>query len=531
MFDKGDGTYDGFCFSCGTYVSDPYHDKPKDYKPQSLVKSKEEIEAEIKEVGTYKTVSLPDRKLKQEYLEYFGIKIGLSETDGTTPVTHYYPYYVDDELIGYKVRLIENKRMWAIGSTKGADFFGWQQAVQTGGKKLFVTEGECDAVALFQIFKEHNKGTQYADYNPAVVSLSNGSGGASKQFAKMLPEIRKHFKEIILVFDNDAPGKKAVEDVLRIAPDAMVASLPSKDANQCLIDGRSKAAYNACQFNAQKPKNTRLVFGHDLHESAKERPELGFSWPWKHLTKSTRGIRFGETIYIGAAQKMGKSDVVNTLAAHFIQEHNWKIFLVKPEEENKRTYKMVAGKIAGKFFHDPNRPFDEVAFNEAGKVIADKLMMLNLYQDVNWETVKMDIREAVALGCKAVVLDPLTNFSNGLDSASANVLLQKIAQEAAALALDLNIVMILTCHLRNPDSGLPHERGGEVLSSQFAGSRAMARSCHLMLGLEGNRDPALTPEQRNMRKLVTLEDRNWGENGRFGLYWDAATGLFHEINN
>lgn len=529
VFDKGDGTYDGYCFACGVYESNPYGDKPPGYKPTAIVKSPEQIEAEIKDVSTYKTVDLPDRKLKKEYLEYFGIKIGLSETDGATPVTHYYPYYNGDELIGYKVRLIENKRMWAIGSTKNADFFGWQQAIQTGGKKLFITEGECDAVALFQIFKEHNKGTQYADYNPAVVSLSNGSGGASKQFAKMLPDIRRHFKEIILVFDNDEPGKKAVEDVLRIAPDAMVAALPSKDANQSLIDGRSKAAYNACQFNAQKPKNTRLVSGNDLHEAGKEPPQFGISWPWEHITKATRGIRLGETIYIGAGQKQGKSEIVNTLAAHFIKEHGWKVFLVKPEESNKKTYKLVAGKLVGKFFHDPTKEFDEKAYDEAGKVLDDHLYMLNLYQHVGFDTLKADIRAAAAEGCKAIIIDPITNLTNGMDAASANVKLQEIAQELSAMALDLNVVIFIFCHLRNPDSGPPHERGGEVLSSQFAGSRAMARSCNLMLGLEGNRDPNLRPEERNLRTLVLLEDREHGETGKYKLYWDHTTGLFNEI--
>lgn len=530
VFQKDDGTYDGYCFACGTYVSHPYHDKPKDYKPQAIVKSKEEIQAEIEEVGTYQTVSLPDRKLKKEYLEYFGVKIGLSESDGETPVTHYYPYKIGDELIGYKVRLIENKRMWAVGSTKGADFFGWDKAVQTGGKKLFVTEGELDAVALFQIFKEQNKGTQYAEYNPAIVSLSNGAGGASRQFAKMLPEIRKHFKEIILVFDNDSPGKQATEDVLKLAPDALVATLPSKDANQCIIDGRNKAAYNACQFNAQKPKNTRLVSGNDLHESSKEPPQYGISWPWEHITKATRGIRLGETIYIGAGQKQGKSEIVNTLAAHFIKEHGWKVFLVKPEESNKKTYKLVAGKLVGKFFHDPNKPFDEDAYDKAGEVLKDKLFMLNLYQHVGWDTLKADIRSAAAEGCKAIVIDPITNLTNGMDAASANVKLQEIAQELSAMALDLSVVIFIFCHLRNPDSGPPHERGGEVLSSQFAGSRAMARSCNLMLGLEGNRDPNLQPEERNLRTLVLLEDREFGETGRYKLYWDASTGLFNEIN-
>jgi twinkle protein len=266
-----------------------------------------------------------------------------------------------------------------------------------------------------------------------------------------------------------------------------------------------------------------------LHEAGKEPAVYGASWPWKHITEATRGIRLGETIYIGAGQKQGKSEVVNTLAAHFIREHGWKVFLCKPEEANKKTYKLVAGKLAGKFFHDPTKPFDEAAYDKAGREIGDNLMMLDLYQHVDFATLKGDIRQAVLEGCKAIIIDPITNFTNGMDAASANTKLQEIAQELAAMALDLNVVIFIFCHLRNPDSGLPHERGGEVLSSQFAGSRAMARSCNLMLGLEGNRDPNLSPEERNVRTLVLLEDREFGQTGRYGLYWDASTGLFNEM--
>lgn len=529
MFEKEGGGYDGFCFSCGTYVANPYEDKPEGYKPTRITKSPEQIKAEIEEVGEFQTLALPDRKLRKDSLEYFGIKIGVSEQDGDTPVSHYYPYYKGEELTGYKVRLIQDKKMWAIGSIKGADFFGWQQAIAVGAKKLFVTEGELDAVALYQIFSDQNKGTAYEKYKPAIVSLSNGAGGAAKQFTAMLPEIRKFFKEIVLVFDNDAPGQQAVQEVLKICPEATVATLPAKDANDCLIQGRSKAAYNACQFNAQKPKNTRLVSGNDLHEKAKAPPVYGVSWPWKHITEATRGIRLGETIYIGAGQKQGKSEVVNTLAAHFIREHDWKVFLIKPEESNNKTYKLVAGKLAGKIFHDPNKPFDEDAYNKAGEILHDKLFMLNLYQHVGWETMKADIRAAAAEGCKVIMIDPITNLTNGMEASVANTKLQEIAQELSAMALDLNVVIFIFCHLRNPDSGPPHERGGEVLSSQFAGSRAMARSCNLMLGLEGNRDPNLSREERNVRTLVLLEDREHGETGKFKLYWDMHTGLFNEI--
>lgn len=530
VFLQDDGTYDAFCFACGKAEPNPYGDKPPGYRPQIKIKTPEEIEEEIKEYSEYLTADIPDRKLRKSSLEYFGVKVGVSEEDGVTPYSVYFPYHKNGELSGYKARVLNPKKMWAVGEIKDCDLFGWQQALKTGAKKLFITEGEFDAVALYQIFKDANKHTAYAHLDPAVVSLRTGAGNAKKDLPAVIKKLKQHFKEIILVFDTDEPGKKAAEEVMKIIPDVMVATLPGKDANECLLEGKSKACYNACQFNAAKPKNTRLVNGNELHESAKEMPKIGMRWPWKHITKTTRGLRFGETIYIGAGAKQGKSEIVNTLAAHFIKEYDLKVFLVKPEESNKKTYKLVAGKFEGKFFHDPEKEFDMDAYNRAGEAMKDHLFMLNLYQHVGWDSLKEDIRHACTVeGCKVVMIDPITNLTNGMDAASANVKLQEIAQELSAMALDLDILIFIFCHLRNPDAGPPHERGGEVLSSQFAGSRAMSRSCNMMLGLEGNKDPNLSPEERNMRTLVLLEDREFGEVGRFKLYWSNQTGLFNEV--
>lgn len=531
VFLEDNGKYTGFCFACNTRVENPYGDKPADYKPVIKVKTDEEIRQELEEISQYASHPIPSRKLKAEYLNVYGVKVGVSEIDGETPNSAFFPYAdADGKIVGYKARLLEEKRMWGVGSLKNVMFFGWHFAITTGAKRLYITEGEFDAVALFQIFKDKSKGTQYADFNPAIVSLSHGASSAVRDIQRHLPEIRKYFKEIVLVFDNDVPGKNAAEAVVKLLPEVMVANLPCKDANEALIEGKSVACYNACQFNATKPKNTRIVSANSLHELGKQAPKFGLSWPWGHITKATRGIRFGETIYIGAGQKQGKSEVVNTLAAHFIREHGLNVFLVKPEEANAKTYKLVAGKLAGKFFHDPTKDFDEQSYDEAGKVIENHLFVLDLYQHVGWESLKEDIRVAATTNnCKVVIIDPITNLTNGMEAGAANVKLQEIAQELSAMALDLNIVIFIFCHLRNPDSGPPHERGGEVLSSQFAGSRAMARSCNLMLGLEGNRDPNLDPEERNMRTLVLLEDREYGEVGRFRLYWDNTTGLFNEL--
>ena len=223
---------------------------------------------------------------------------------------------------------------------------------------------------------------------------------------------------------------------------------------------------------------------------------------------------------------------MNALGKHFIVEHDWDCLFVKPEESNKKTIKLLAGKVASTRFHDPEVEFDHEAFKKAGEVLkGDKVFMVDLYQHLGWESTKQDITAFAGRNSKdkVVFIDPLTNFTNGMNSADANVKLQEIAQELAAMAKDLNLLIFIFCHLRNPDSGTPHDRGGAVLTSQFAGSRAMERSCNYMFGLEGNKDPLLTPRERNMRRLVLLADREFGEVGHVDLYWDSATTQFNEI--
>ena len=50
-----------------------------------------------------------------------------------------------------------------------------------------------------------------------------------------------------------------------------------------------------------------------------------------------------------------------------------------------------------------------------------------------------------------------------------------------------------------------------------------------MIGLEGNKDPNVEPEARNIRWLNILEDREFGNSARVPLYWNRNTTLFKEL--
>ena len=529
VFEEG-GVYTGFCFACDTYIPDPYSNKPKGYKPAILARSQADIQEELGFIfSSLPTIAYKERLLEQQSLAHFGIKTAVSEVDGVSPTVYYFPYNKGKELIAYKARLVADKRMWGVGSLKDVDLFGWQQALNTGARKLFITEGEFDAVALWQSLVAKQKGTAWETYLPAVVSLPSGSNSASRSIVGHLNDIQSMFQEVVLVFDMDEQGQKACQEVTKILPKAVVATLPSKDANQCLIDGRKNALVNAVLFKTTAHKNSRLVNLYDIWDEACKPVEWGLSWPWKQLTDATRGIRFGETYYIGAGVKMGKSEVVNAIASHLVLEHGLKVLLAKPEEANRKTVRMIAGKAVGKIFHDPKIPFDPVAFNKAKELVNKRILALDIYQHLGWQTLRQDIVSAVEQGCKAVFIDPITNLVNGIDAANTNTVLQSIAQDLAAMAKDFDIVVFIFCHLKAPETGPPHERGGKVQSFQFSGSRAMMRSCNYMIGIEGDKDPDKPIEERNIRKIVMLEDREFGTSGYFRLYWDERTGLFNEL--
>jgi len=549
--DPETGKVDGYCFSCGKPVANPYG-SPKTVDDVDLPepKTESEIQDEILEVSSFPTVSVKQRKLRDSYLKKFGIKTSLSEEDGKTPTAMYFPVTKDGVLSGYYVKaLSESKHQWAIGDVKKAEPFNWQNAKNSGAYRLIIVEGREDAVATEAMFDLHGK----EEYKPAIIALPNGVKSVKSSLTQVATEINRKFKEIVIVYDDDEAGKKAVEETMLIFPSALTVTLPGKDPNECLIEGRGKAAYKAMSFQATKPKNTRIVSAKDLHEAGRTPTEPGIlSWPFPKLNKLMRRLRTGETVYVGAGVKMGKSERLDASAAHIMEEDDVPILVIKPEQGNIQTYKKLAGKLTARKFDDPDADFDFDAYDKAGDKLADKLHMIDLYQHMDWDTMKADITyAATSLGVKAVFIDPITVLTNGMSAADANTKLSEVAQDMSAMAKDLDIVIFIFCHLKAPEGNLskearlkkyakgqytqlgncPHEYGGDVLSAQFAGSRSMMRSCNLMIGLEGNKDPEVPEEVRNMRNLVILEDREFGNSDRINLYWNKNTTLFKEIND
>lgn len=456
--DPETGKVDGFCFACNLYFPDPYGDgRTVDDVELPKAKTEEEIQAEIAEVDGYPVVDIKTRRLRGKYLDLFGIKVSLSEEDGKTPTAMYFPIHKEGKLSGYYIRTLSDpKYQWALGDVKKAEPFGWQRARKSGAYKLIIVEGKEDAVAVEAIFDREGD----EKYHPAVISLPNGVHSVKHSLGQIAQEAGNTFKEIVICFDGDEAGKKAVEEAMLLFPQATVATLPEKDPNDCIIKGKTKAAYKALSFNTHRPKNTRLIKANsEIHMIARTPTQHGeLTWFSPTLQKLLRGVRLGETVYEGAGVKMGKSELLNMQAAHHIKSDGVPVMVAKPEEETKLTYKLMANKMVERVFHDPDVEFDYEAYDRAGEMMEDKLYMLDLYQHMGWDTLRSDIIYAANDGVKAVFIDPITNLTAGMNPSDANSFLTGMARDVSSIAKDKQIAVFMFCHLKAPDGNLTREQ-------------------------------------------------------------------------
>lgn len=471
VFLEEDGRYTGWCFSCQTYVANPYNDKEEGYvPPKPKVKDPEQVRKELEGVSKFPQEALRNDKIEKWVVQHFGVRLGFDQETASEVRAHYYPYYKDGVLKAYQVKILEGKKFFSMGDFSKVEPFGWEQAVKAGGKKLFITEGQKDAMALTQVMKKFSNASRM----PAVISLPNGV----KSVDKMQPYLKRleRWAEVVLCFDMDDAGRQAVKNFLLMYPEAKVATLPLKDSHDMLMAGREEELFQAVMFNAKTQLPDKLKRSSDVWDLASHRPEQGLSWPWPSLTELTRGIRRGEGYYVGGGVKLGKSCIVNELAQHLIVEHDLPVFLCKPEEENHITAQKLAGVATDSIFHDPRKEFDKEAFERGKRLIDDKAIMYGEYGKVEWSQLKREIRYVVVTeGVKDIIIDPITCLTVGLGSGEANERLVEIAADLAAMAKELQFTYYVFCHLNAPQSGPPHERGGHVLSTQFAGSRAMMR--------------------------------------------------------
>jgi len=518
-------------------------------------------------------LAIEDRGITKKTAEHFGVRTAICPADGSTPVAHYFPYTEKGEVVGFKKRDLklhkkEKRHFTTVGIVKVdvVDLFGTNVGNSSGGKKVWIVEGEYDALICYQVLKN-----SYPRGNPTVLSIGFGTGNAVRHIGqKQCTKFLNKFTEKTTAFDNDSAtveerskgirkGNEATAEVYGLLPEIFVAALPeSKDPCQVFSEEGETQLY----WMLMKPVRFTpegFVKYEDIRDEALELPKLGKEWPWPSVTKKTLGRRLGEGIYFGAGVKMGKSELANKLIEHIVKtEKNvlgqpQKAAVFKFEEKPAETIKKVAGKFYRKDYVNPEKIIfidndglevdvwgDEIRDNEnyftpeelekAVDDVGPRLVTYNNYGRCNWDELKGAIRHAVLVDhIQDIFIDPITRLTAGMSASEANGELERFADEISKMSQDLGFTYYCFCHLKAPTPPQkPHEFGGKIWSAQFRGSRAMMQCCHYMMGLEGNKDSEVSEKVRNTRYLVCLDDRKFGRTFKIPLFYDTDTGDFDE---
>ncbi|WAX14208.1 DNA primase/helicase [Escherichia phage ECO319P1] len=488
----------------------------------------EERAAVLAEVDELPIQELTSRGIRKEIAERYGVRVGLSSTN-REQISHFYPKEKDGEVVAYKVRSLEPKYFYAVGSGSGCDFFGMSQArlgdVYSG--KLFVFEDELSAMSGFQALIDASKST----YKPACVALPDGAGSAASAFARCRQFVES-FQDIVVCMDNDEAGDDAVNKLRAMYPNIKIARIPKgiygdgkhiKDANDMIMAKRSLELNNCLRFNAAKESPAGSTTVAECIEDALKKPEWGLSYPWKGLTDLTFGLRYGEVIAIGGGVGGGKTLLAHELSAHLINVHKEKVGAFMLEETVGNTIKNIAGKSANIPFHRPDAEFDpELLKSEALKYDGHLFLYRNFGQN-DWEDIKRCMRFwVVEHGVKFIFLDNITALVSHLTATEINTEVAKIAVELAGMCNELDFTCFVFSHLNPPKGGAPHEEGGQVQEVQFTGSRALMRFSQLILGFERNKQA--DGDARNLSQIRLLKDRNFGQTGLVPTSYNPVTG-------
>ena len=287
--------------------------------------------------------ALQARGISEEVCKRFHYQIGVVPDDhpeakamrGKT--VHIENYYDEGKLVGQKLR--DNQKNFAVIGKVTGMLWG-KHCTPAGSKVIVITEGAIDAMSYAEARK-----------NWPVVSIPNGAESAKGAITANI-EYLETFEKVILCFDNDKPGKKAMDDCKGLlSPGKMYLAQLSgeyKDLNEAMKAGDVRTILNAVH-NAESVRPDGLVEVDDILEEAMRPVEWGIPWFLDDLTKMTYGRRYGEVYGLGGGTGGGKTDVFTEQCAYDVLTLKLPIGVLFLEQKPTETVKRLAINISSSF--------------------------------------------------------------------------------------------------------------------------------------------------------------------------------------
>jgi twinkle protein len=417
------------------------------------------------------------------------------------------------------------KDFYALGETKDSPSIYNAQCLGNGGKMIVIVEGEKDTLTVSQLW-----GNKFP-----VISPAHGAGTAKKDIAPWVDRISK-FEKVIICLDMDDPGRNASLEVARLFPPgkAFIAVLPRKDPNEMHVAGEDQMLMGALH-NAAAFRPDGIVLLSDLRSEMLSPVVTGRRYPLEFLNRYTYGRRDGEVIVLAAGTGVGKSDLLNQVAAHNIDtlERGGNFLptaVFNYEAGPQVTGKGIVGKIMERRFHIPDPDgvyWTKKELEEAVDFVTQQCakLFINDHQGAtDWGSVKERIRYLKHTeDISDAFVDPMAALVATEDD--ERKALDRMMAESKMLAEELKIGLWFNTHVTRPSEGKSHEEGGRVALKHLRGSNAIGMWASFVFALERNQQG--DEEERAVTTFRVLKDRFTGDStGKTqGLRYNVLTGV------
>jgi len=511
------------CFSCNEFF--PRFDKQPDFKSNQ---GDNRMQDAVRELNAHGGVyaKLTDRSIAKETAEKYGVKV-VYDSAGQL-AQHIYPMYINNELTANKIRYIRDKKFSFDVSPNGVGLFG-QQLFKEGGKYLTIVEGECDAMAAYELL-----GSKWA-----VVSIIRGAASAVKDIKENL-EYVESFDNVVLCFDKDKAGMEAAMKVAMILKPgkAKVVTLPNgyKDANDMLIK-KSYKEFTSSWWDAKvyTPSGIIRVSEKQADFLDRKRKE-SIPYPWKGLNDKLYGMRQGELVTLTGGTGLGKSSVTRELEHWLVKNTEDNVGIIALEEDWRRTVDGILSIEANaRLYVDQERDkFSEDTLIDMYKTMfdEDKVFIHAHFGTNEIDDIFAKLRYLiVGCDCKWVIVDHLHMLVSQIAEGDERRAIDNIMTRLRSLVEETGAGLILVSHLRRVDGNKGHENGVEVSLSHLRGSNSIGQLSDCVIALERNQQADDDLESRTT-KLRVLKSRYTGDVGlATSLVYDTDSGRLTEYTD
>tara|TARA_R110000822_G_scaffold4672_2_gene20194 strand:+ start:10867 stop:12456 length:1590 start_codon:yes stop_codon:yes gene_type:complete len=495
-----------YCFSCMKYTPST---EGQDMGAAVIEFTDRNTAESIGSISTYSSYPMSSRGINKETIDYFNVKMSVNE-DGS-PEAHFYPYTHKGKIIAYKKRTLP-KNFSTVGKFNNVELFGQSQASASGGQKLIITEGEIDCLAVAQ--------SMYEKYNKYYSVVSIPSASQTKSILENRDFVRK-YKEVVLMFDQDDAGAKAVEQAAKIIgiDKVKVASFNFKDPSELYVAEGKEGVLNAV-WNASSYNPAGILTGESIWSHFKDRQNAQ-SVPYPDclngLNEKLGGMRHGEITLFTSGTGSGKSTVIKEIVLDILKRTDDKVGLISLEESVGDTAEKFIAMQLQRPLQGEHPLSDEELRDGFNSVFGDERLVLLDHQGSVSDASLLDKIEYMALmGCKYLVLDHITiAVSEGAAGLTGNEAVDKVMSDLLKIVKKHNVWLGLVSHLRKAMGGKSFEEGHLASIDDIKGSGSIKQISFDIIAFARN-VVAESPIERNTIKLRVLKARFTGFTGDCG---------------